>query len=34
MREHIANACMDDPSRIFWVEVNKIRHGDILKKVS
>ena len=26
VRERIANACMDDPSRSFWAEVQKIRH--------
>jgi len=29
VHERIANACIDDPSRSFWAEVTKIRHGNI-----
>jgi len=28
VRERIANACMDDPSRSFWAEMKNIRHGN------
>jgi len=28
VRERIANARMDDPSRNFWAEVKTIRHGN------